>query len=102
MYRYMPWSKRPDDVPQIQDDFVVLDIPTPPVSRSPSPPPPLPEIIPDVETPPDPIQDDPPHKPLDYWETICTIGIIYYVIVVNTVKKYWNYLYTFVSKQIGG
>ena len=93
----MPWSKRPNEQ-SIQDDFVVLDVPTPPVSRPSSP---VLEIIPDIETPPAPVENDPPPKPLNYWETIWTIGIIYYVVVVPTVKRYWNDIYTFVSKQIG-
>lgn len=98
MYRYMPWSKKTNDQP-IQDDFVVLEIPTPPVSPVPEI---VPEIEPTIEVPSDPVQDTPLAKPLNYWETIYTIGIIYYGVVVNTVKRYWNEVYTFVSKQIGG
>lgn len=96
MYRYMPWSKRPVVNPgQPHDDFVVLDMPVP---RSPSPtiiPPP--EIVADHD---DPEQETPP-PPLDYWETIYTVGMIYMKIAVNTVKKYWNEFRTFVINQIG-
>ena len=93
MYRYMPWSKKSVDQP-IQDDFVVLDIP---VLHSPSPtiiPPP--EIIPVRD---DPQRESPP--PLDYWETIYTVGMIYMKIAVNTVKKYWNEFRTFVIRLFG-